>query len=201
MNRVALFDGLRHGPFPGKLTAGQVNGVSELLDEWQGSTFVMHHGNPVWLAYILAGVLRETGGLMVPVREGFQKTDAAAAAYVKRQGYKYAAAVNGHVYYGRGRIQNTWDYNYRSLSLRFGVDLYNDPDAILRDGILDARITIAGHVEGIWTKGKHTLARYFPDGGLPDWTGARHIVNGTDHAAEIAGHAKQIYADLKLAGA
>lgn len=196
IDRAKLFAGLRHGLFPGTLTAGQVRGIGELLDVWERVGFK----NLWYPAVNLANVFRETGGMMVPVREGFCKSDADARRYVTRQGYKYAAEVNGHVYYGRGRIQNTWDFNYKALTKRFGFDFYNDPDAILTDSKRDAELTVIGHIEGLWTAGKHPLSRYL-DQSPPDLIGSRRGVNGTDHAAEIAGYAKQIYADLIQAAA
>jgi putative chitinase len=199
INRAILFDGLRHGPFPSRMTAEQVGGIDELLDIWESDEFrPQHRDNNYWLADILAQIMRETGARMVPVREGFAKSDKAARAYVKRQGYKYAKVENGQVYYGRGRIQNTWGYNYKKLAARWLVDLYNNPDLILQDGHLDAKITIAGFIEGTWTGKK--LADYFPPRQkIPDWKNARRIVNGLDHWQEIAANAKMIYADLVTA--
>lgn len=196
IDRKVFFAGVRHGPFPGKLSADQVRGMSEMLDVWERVGFK----NPWYPAVNLANVYRETGGMMVPVREGFAKTDAAARRHVARQNYKYAKVVNGHVYYGRGRIQNTWDYNYKALTKRFGYDFYNDPDAILTDSKRDAEITVLGHIEGLWSSGKHPLKRYL-DQTPPDLFNSRRGVNGTDHAAEISGIAKQFYADLVAAGA
>lgn len=196
IDREAFFAGVRQGPFPGKLSADQVRGMTEMLDVWERVGFK----NAWYPAVNLANVYRETGGLMVPVREGFAKTDEAARRHVARRGYKYAKVVNGHVYYGRGRIQNTWDYNYKALTKRFGFNFYDDPDAILTDSKRDAEITVMGHLEGLWTAGKHPLSRYL-DSSPPDLLNSRRGVNGTDHAAEIAGVAKQFYADLIAAGA
>lgn len=67
------------------------------------------------LAYGLATARREVGAGMVPVREGFKKTDAEACAYVLRHyptKYGRPAGRWGHVYYGRGYVQLTWLKNY-----------------------------------------------------------------------------------------
>lgn len=196
IDRELFFAGVRNGPFPGKLTAGQTRGMSELLDVWEAIGFK----NAWYPAVNLANVYRETGGMMLPVREGFASSDAEARKVVANAGRKYAKVINGHVYYGRGRIQNTWDYNYKALTKRFGFDFYNDPDAILTDSKRDAEITVKGHLEGLWSSGKHPLSKFL-DKAPPDLLGSRRGVNGTDHAAEIAGVAKQFYADLKAAGA
>ena len=196
IDRKIFFNGVRSGPYSGKLTTDQVRGLGELLDVWEK----IGYKNPWYPAVNLANVYRETGGMMLPVREGFRKTDAAARSFVKRQGYKYSVVVNGHVYYGRGRIQNTWDYNYKALTKRFGFDFYNNPDAILDDSKRDAEITVIGHLEGLWSSGKHPLSKFL-DKQPPDLINSRRGVNGLDHAGEIAGVAKQFYADLVAAGA
>lgn len=196
IDRGLFFAGVRSGPFPGRLSDEQVRGMNELLDVWER----VGYKNAWYPAVNLANVYRETGGMMVPVREGFAHDDAGARRSVTHAGRAYAKVVNGHVYYGRGRVQNTWDYNYKALSKRFGYDFYNDPDAILTDSKRDAEITVMGHLEGLWTAGKHPLSQYL-DQTPPDLIGSRHGVNGTDHAAEIAAVAKQFYADLRAAGA
>lgn len=53
---------------------------------------------------------------------------------------------------------------------------------LIRDGALDARVTVVGHMEGLWTGKK--LSDYFGDEADPK--NARRIVNGTDKASLIA---------------
>lgn len=184
MDLPTFYTYVRNSPFGGRLTQEQVNGTEELLAAWRE----YGDGDNRKLAYILAGVFHETGGRMVPVREGFATTDAGARRAVKRlfdQGRiktNYAEPVNGVSYYGRGRIQNTWEKNYRKLAERFNVPLIDDPDLLIRDGALDARVTVVGHMEGLWTGKK--LSDYF--GAEDDPVSARRIVNGTDKAKLIA---------------
>lgn len=199
MNRKAFYDAVRSYPFDGSLTKSQVEGTESVLDEWERQG----HTDLRWLAYILAGVFHETGGRMVPVREGFAKSDAAARAVVA-QLYadgkikaNYALPVNGISYYGRGRIQNTWFENYLKLERRFGRQFVTEPDLLLDDKI-DAEVTITGHVEGIWTGKK--LADYFNDK-KSDPINARRIVNGTDKAELIAGYYGGFLSGLKAAAA
>lgn len=198
MDLPTFYTYVRNSPFGGRLTQEQVNGTEELLAAWR----TYGDGDNRKLAYILAGVFHETGGRMVPVREGFATTDAGARRAVKRlfdQGRiktNYAEPVNGVSYYGRGRIQNTWRDNYAKLSERFDVPLIDDPDLLIRDGAMDARVTVVGHMEGLWTGKK--LSDYF-NGNTSDPKGARRIVNGTDKASLIATHYEAFLAAIKEA--
>src|SRR4051812_5513730 len=106
-NREVFFDKVRASLFAGKLSQGQVDGMNFDLDVWEAR----HAGEDIrWLAYCLASEYWEVGQRMQPVREGFKETDAEARKYVTAKGYPYAKpdAVTGEVYYGRGKIQNTW---------------------------------------------------------------------------------------------
>jgi putative chitinase len=194
IDREKFFAACRVTVFGGRMSRSQTDGVNDLLDVWDRAGFT----DPRWLAYILGGVFHEVGGLMVPVREGFAKTDAGARAAVAQLyasggiSWDYALPVNGVSYYGRGRIQNTHHANYEKLEKRFGHPFVSNPDLLL-DSKIDAEVTIHGHVEGIWTGKK--LADYFSDA-AEDWVNARRIVNGLDKAEKIAGHAKAFYAAL-----
>ncbi len=166
--------------------------MTAILDEWERRQLK----DKRWLAYILATTRREVGMRMQPVREGFAKSDAAARAFVERQGYKYAKVVNDHVYYGRGLVQLTWDFNYRKMGELLRLDLLNNPDLAL-DPKIAAQILFEGMIRGSFTG--RSLSLYFNDE-LTDWINARRIVNGLDHAGEIAGVAQKFYAALKAAG-
>lgn len=198
MDRKAFFDGIRQQPFPGKLRVAQVSGISAVLDECVKSKIM----DVRWIAYILATVFWETGQRMMPVREGFATTDAGARAAVAKlfaQGRisrNYALPeANGISYYGRGRVQCTHLTNYRKLEKRFGLPFVSQPDLLL-DSAIDAKVTVTGHVEGLWTK--YDLSDFFNDK-KRDWVGARRIVNGQDHAQDIAGMAKLFFADIVAA--
>lgn len=187
IDRPTFYTYIRRAPFGGRLTKQQVTGVEQLLDAWN------RYGtdNLDELAYVLAGTHHETGGRMVPVREGFADTDQGArnaVATLFRQGRikrNYALPINGISYYGRGRIQNTHPENYQRLEQRFKMPFVTDPDILIRDGEVDAMVTVIGHIEGIWTRGAHKLRDYFgPAYANP--VGARRIVNGTDKAQLIS---------------
>lgn len=202
MDRAKFYADVRASLFDGRLSDEQVKGMDPLLDECQKNIDDVRHA-----AYVFGGVYHETGRKMTPVREGFAKSDAGARAAVnklaKRRGpnsavarYARPAGQHGHVYYGRGRIQNTWLENYERLQKRFGRPFVAQPDLLLDDAV-DAEVTVAGHIEGIWTDKK--LSDYI-GGDKCDYFGARRIINGTDKAAEIATYAKRFEAALRAAG-
>lgn len=181
-DRKIFFDSVRPSLFGGKLSQGQVDGMNFKLDVWCHAPYSDDLRHP---AYCFATSYHETGQRMEPVREGFKETDAEARAYVKAQGYDYAAVdpVTGQVYYGRGDIQTTWADNYKKTSSRLGLsgslDLYLYPEEILDDSISAAALFM-GMWEGWYrsdSKGRQTLKRYFSSS-VDDAYGAREIVNG-----------------------
>jgi predicted chitinase len=199
LDRKTFYTYARRAPFGNRLTQQQIDGIEPVLDVWEER----YADKPLtWLAYILATVFHETGGKMIPVREGFATTDAGARAAVaklyaqKRISRNYALpGINGQSYYGRGRVQNTHQVNYAKLSTRFKRDFVNNPDLLL-DSKTDALITVVGHVEGIWTGRK--LEHYFT-ADAEDAIGARRIINGTDKAKLIASYYEQFKGALNAA--
>ena len=175
IDRARFFAGIRQGPFPGKLTAGQVQGCNAILDEWEcrGLTDLR------WLAYMLATVKWETDHTMQPIKEG--------------GGLNYLESKRYYPAYGRGYVQLTWDANYKKMAKLIGVpELATNYDLALEPEIATA-VMFEGMLRGTFTGKK--LADYF-SAKAADWIGARRIINGTDRAAEIASIAKQFYADL-----
>lgn len=189
-DRAVFFDTVREGPFPGRLQQGQVNGMSAFLDAWEPTPFTDRR----WLAYCLGTQPIETGFAMQPIEE-----------FGKGKGRAYGRPAGPHnlIYYGRGLVQLTWYENYLKASTAINnrnlvgrsVDLVKNPDQALEPDIA-AVIMIYGMAEG-WFTGK-SLKDYFA-GDKSDWTGARAIVNGSDRAAEIGGHAQQFYNALEKA--
>ena len=183
INRKTFFDGIRSGPFPGKLTKPQVEGVNVLLDEYE-----RHYANLLLseLAYILATTKWETAHTMQPIPE---------IGRGKGRRYGKPDPETGQIYYGRGYVQLTWKRNYQAMEQSTNLDLVNQPDLALQPKAA-AEILFAGMILGIFTGKK--LANYFgPD--RTDFFNARKIVNGLDKAQEIANIAKMFYADLLLA--
>jgi hypothetical protein len=178
IDRKKFFSGVRQQPFPGKLTSGQVNGMSAILDEWERRKLTdLRH-----LAYMLGTTKWETDHTMQPIIEGGSQ--------------KYLRSKKYWPWIGRGFVQLTWERNYQAFRLMvknlFGVDIIENPDAAMQLGPA-AYIMFEGMAKGTFTGKK--LSDYF-NASKTDWINARRIINGTDRAAEVAGIAKQFYADL-----
>lgn len=184
IDRKAFFAGVRQQPFNGKLSQDQANGLSALLDEWE-----RRDGSDLrWLAYELATAKWETAHTMQPIRE---------IGRGKGRAYGNADPITGKVYYGRGYVQLTWKSNYAAMSKIVGLDLVSNPDLALEPDVA-AQIMFEGMERGTFTGKK--LSHYF-NASACDWINARRIINGMDRAVEIAGIAKQFYADLVSATA
>lgn len=141
-----------------------------------------------WLAYMLATAHHETARAMRPIRE---------LGLGRGRAYGRPDPRTGQSYYGRGLVQLTWADNYRKMGARLGLgdDLYLHPDRAL-DPAIATRVMFTGMIEGLFTG--RGLADYFA-GEKADWTGARHIINGADRAALIAGYGRAYFAALKMA--
>lgn len=191
INRKVFFDRIRMSIFRGAIPNEAVVGCNAILDEWErrGLSDLRH------LAYMLATVRGECGQNMLPVREGFSKSDAAARAFVARHGYKYAEIIAGNVYYGRGLVQLTWHRNYAAMAELLKEPLVSDPDRALKPDIA-AKIMFEGMARGTFT-GKR-LSDYL-NGVKTDYVNARRIINGTDKAAQFAAWAVQFHDALQAA--
>src|SRR5688572_30427569 len=99
-----------------KLAQGQVQGCEAVLDEAERRGLPDHR----WLAYMFATDYHETAYTMQAIRE-----------YSQGKGRKYGIPVNGKVYFGRGLVQLTWDYNYKKMGELLKVDLLEKPDLAL----------------------------------------------------------------------
>ena len=184
IDRKKFFDGIRHGPFDGKLSAKNVSGTNVILDEWErrGLTDLR------WLAYMLATTKWETDHTMQPIIEGGSQ--------------KYLRSKKYWPWIGRGFVQLTWKNNYVKMTdlmrkENFTVkgvhpDLVAHPDLAM-DPQVAAFVMFEGMIRGSFTGKK--LGDYF-NATTTDPKNARRIINGTDRAAEIASIYKQFYADL-----
>lgn len=96
-------------------------------------------------------------------------------------------------YMGRGYSQLTWLRNYRKFSPVVVGDLVKRPDLALIPEV-GARILVYGMVNGSFVANgltsKTRLSKFFPPGGVPDWIGARAMVNGSFQADKVADAAK-----------
>lgn len=200
INRKTFFDNIR--PFFRGLNQSQVEGIDGIITAFEK----VGDGKADTLAYALATAYHETGSRMVPVREGFASTDAGARRAVnnlaRRRGpnsavakYAQPTGPHGHVYYGRGHVQLTWLDNYRNSSADAGVDLVENPGAML-DPEISARVLIKGLLDGRWN-GRGKGLRHYLDAG--DVRGARRTVNVLDKASTIAGYHNQFLKAVEAA--
>lgn len=198
MDRSAFYAALRSrnsGVFGTSLSSSQVSGIEGILDG-----FLTHgDGRAKTLAYALATTVRETGSRMVPVREGFATSDASARRIVAKKAYGKPAGPYGQVYYGRGRVQETWLENYEKTAKETGVDIVQFPDRRL-EPVLDAQILFAGLLDGRWNGQGKGIAFYLPTNGPDDLKNARRTVNITDHWEEIAGYYQAFMKAIAVAG-
>lgn len=166
-DRKKFFDGYRQ-EF-GSLRQEQVDGLEQLLEFIENDVAIKVLS---WVAYMLATVKWETDSTFKPIRE-----------YGKGKGRKYGVpAANGHVYYGRGYVQITWLANYHTMSEYVGFDLVNDPDLAL-EPVVAYKIMSYGMRKGLFTGKK--LSTYLV-GDDRNYHDTRRIINGVDHADEIA---------------
>ena len=144
-----------------------------------------------WLAYMFATVKHECAGTWRPIEE-----------YGKGKGRKYGQPVTvtdaagkeyTNVYYGRGYVQLTWDYNYRAMGSALKNRLLYEPQLAL-DAEVAYEIMSLGMRKGSFTGRK--LADYIHDGAC-DYVQARKIINGLDQAERIAGYAQKLEAILR----
>lgn len=181
IDRHFFFTAVRPSLFDGHLDVGQVEGLTAILDFWEGLDFLTDYRR---LGYIMGTAHHETDKKLQPIRE-----------YGRGRGKPYGKRdpVTGEVYYGRGLVQLTWKENYRSMSNVVGVDLVNHPDRALEMPIA-VHILIHGMWYGTFT-GK-CLSDYFNET-KEDWHQARRIVNRLDQAEKIARYGRQYHAALR----
>lgn len=180
INRSFFFEQCRWTLFAGRYTTGQVEGLTGLLDHWEANFAA---SDDRWLAYILATSHHETDKKHQPIEE-----------YGRGRGRAYGkpAGPHGHVYYGRGYCQLTWDHNYRRVGNLLGLPLLAQPELACEPPTA-ITILFRGMIEGFYT-GKR-LSNYIAREKC-DWVNARRVVNGVDKAQLIADHARRFYAAI-----
>ena len=167
----------------GKLDRKQMQGLHALLAAAEADP---HLTDIRWLAYMLATVQHECGGRWRPIRE-----------FTRGKGMKYGKPVvvkdpqgkkYRNVYYGRGYVQLTWDFNYRKMGKLLKNRLLYEPDLALRPSVA-YKIMSEGMRRGTFTQRK--LSDYI-HGKKADYVGARWIINGTDRNVKIARNAVKL---------
>lgn len=140
----------------GRLSQSQVDGFTRILDEAERRGTILPR-----LAYMLATVRWETSRTMQPVRE--------------MGGEKYLRSKRYYPWVGEGLVQVTWEVNARKFGAKKPGDLLTWPIALV--ALFD------GMEKGMFTGKK--LSNYISPPKV-DFIGARRIINGTDHAKDIA---------------
>lgn len=172
IGKKKFFDELRVGGL--NLTTQNVFGFNKLLAYADNNKT-----KATALPYVLATAWWETAQTMTPVREAYWMSE----QWRKRH-------LRYWPWYGRGLIQTTWEKNYRTMSKYVGVDLIDDPDALLRWEVALPALFL-GMEKGLYT-GKD-LDDFIDnvdesdEEDLREFIRARAIVNGTDKAKTIGG--------------
>jgi predicted chitinase len=125
---------------------------------------------PRVIAYALATTERETGNTFKPIEEYGGPQQAIAMGY-----------SGGEMYYGRGYIQITHDYNYREMGEKIGMGekLVNNPELALQP-------EVASDILAVFFKERDVAAK-----AEADFIAAREPINGSDNAESIANEAEK----------
>jgi putative chitinase len=193
INRTFFFSQVRLTLFGGSLKSSQVDGLTGILDEWEGGHSKQ---DDRWLAYALATAHHETDRTMQPIHEYGGKEylrknyDITGSNPVRARKMGNTAAGDGVKYCGKGYVQLTWKNNYIRAGKEIGhPQLVDQPDDAMKPEYA-RKILLVGMTEG-WFTGK-SLGDYFA-GPKSDWVQARRIINGTDKANLIASYAQSYY--------
>lgn len=157
IDRGKFFDTVRPMFDGDKLSTLQVQGMENVLDEWEKRALT----DLRWLSYMFATDFHETDQTMQPIREK------GSEAYLRSKPY--------YPWVGEGLVQTTWETNHRKFGATAPGQLLKWPDCLvpLFDGM------IKGEFTGV------KLATYF-NANLTDPVQARKIINGLDKAKLVA---------------
>lgn len=145
-------------------------------------------------AYILGTAWHETARFRY-MREIWGPTPA-QKRYEGRKDLGNTERGDGKRFMGRGFVEITGRRNYADWSKRLGMDLIANP-ALAEKPETAVKILVDGMMGGTFT-GK-SLPAYVNEK-RTDYLNARRVVNGTDRAQMIAGHAVEYEAALKAMG-
>ena len=136
-----------------------------------------------WIAYMLATVKRECAATWLPIEEWGKGKNKAYEKAIKVLDPK-TQTEKRNIYYGRGYVQLTWDYNYASVGQKLGMgdELYLYPEKALEPEIA-YKILSMGMREGLFSNARLVQ---FLSGSNTNYVGARKIINGQDYATQIA---------------
>lgn len=180
-----------------KITQAFVDNINTLFEEFN-SLRVDGSVNPLYVAYMLATTWHETAHTMQPIKERgsyqyLSKYDTGGLA--KALGNTPGADGDGQRYAGRGYVQITGRANYSKFGQLLNLNLIGDPDLTLLPNVA-ASILVVGSIKGLFTG--RGLGHYIRIGTLEEFKEARRVINGTDKATLIAGHALKFIKCLKV---
>ena len=117
--------------------------------------------------------------LTANARMGTADGGAASSVYDKDDGVE-------HAYYGRGYVQLTWWSNYAlaGVALGQGLNLLKDPELVATPTVAYALMSHGMRTGSGFANGR-SFSQYF-NSGSSNYRAARSMVNGSDHAADIA---------------
>lgn len=150
-----------------------------------GSVRITEQDGDQFKATAAGGVSPLTKGAVMGTKDG----GAAVKAYDDDDGAEQA-------FYGRGYVQLTWWSNYAKAGAAIGrgLDLLLDPELVKSPEIAYALMSHGMSTGGGFANG-HKFSQYF-NGTVTNYAGARRMVNGQDHAADIAAIAAKFEAIL-----
>jgi hypothetical protein len=157
INRKFFFDHAKNTLFNGRLTQGQVNGLTAILNEWEKS---YADKDERWLAYMLGTAHLETDHTMQAIEEyGKGKGKVYGQQYKSAKKQPYNDTEN--LFFGRGLVQLTWYDNYLRAGHALNLDLIHRPELAL-DLENAVQIMFLGMTQGWFTTRK--LSQYFNTG-------------------------------------
>lgn len=149
------------------------------------------------IAYLLATVKWETARHFTPIHElgSLSYFDKYEPDTPIGHNLGNTETGDGFLFRGRGYVQITGRANYSHIGSLLGVDLIANPDLAL-DPDVAYNIASGGMHHG-WFTGRR-LSQFVAND-PPDFLNARRIINGIDHAADIAAIAQTFLALLSPA--
>jgi len=228
IDRRAFYQGLaqfsrRHvlAQDPKRLDPRSFAAMQDVLNRWDTDPVLT---DTRWLAYIVATVFWETGGLLHAVREGLCDTDECVLAHLEeqwrrrelRRRYWDPDPSTGQSYYGRGQVQLTHLANYARVGgklemgrlseefAEFERKLVLQPDLALENDVSTAAL-VEGMVLGWYnTPPGKGLAYYINEETSNDrqaYAEARRTVNVLNKNQRIAQYAVEIHRFIQTAPA
>ena len=96
-------------------------------------------------------------------------------------------------------MQLTWWSNYAAsgIAIELGLDLLLDPERVKQPAVAYALMSHVMRTGKGFTNG-HKFSKYFT-ATVSDYSGARHMVNGSDHSADISAIAVKFEVILRKA--